>query len=276
MLQAIRYNSKRALLGLSAVIVVYAALAYVLLPFMWRHFEHQKDLAGFSMLTRTGDKIPGDPINVGLIGAKDDVLCAMHAAMWYPADPITLRSSIEIVGSVLLDRPYRDAPMSHLYFDGRRQDFSFEKPVGSSADRRHHVRFWKALDRGQEGRAVWLGAVTFDRGVGFSHDDARITHHIGPDIDAERDLMTANLAAAKVVTVIYEVTGIGPTLAGRNGEGDTYYTDGEVKISVLVQGCAQSATTVTTIDNPPIVELKNLAWSAITKVLLPNPPGSDR
>ena len=32
------------------------------------------------MVTRTGDGIPGDPINVGLVGSKEDVLCAMHAA----------------------------------------------------------------------------------------------------------------------------------------------------------------------------------------------------
>jgi hypothetical protein len=272
---AIARNSKLALTGLAAVLIVYTALAYVLLPFTWRHYEHQKGLAAFSMITRTGDGIPGDPINVGAVGSEDDLLCAMHAAQWYPADPVTLRSSVKIVGSVLLDRPYRDAPVSNLYFNGKREDFAFEKPAGGSADKRHHVRFWKALDRGEEGRVVWLGAVTFDRGVGFSHKDARITHHIGPDIDAERDLLTTDLAAAKVVTSIYEVTGIGPTLNGRNGGGDLYYTDGEIKISVLVEGCGQRAASLVTVSNPPIVDLKNLAWSAIEKVLLPNPAGAD-
>ena len=259
----------------AAVILAWAILAYLLLPLTWRHYERQKGLAGFTMVTRTGDDIPGDPINVGLVGAKEDVLCAMHAAQWYPADPITLRSSVEIIGSVLLDRSYHDAPVSHLYYQGRREDLAFEKPAGKSADRRHHVRLWKVLDRGEEGRAVWLGATTFDRGVGFSHDDARITHHIGPDIDAERDLLTADLAAAKVVTTIYEVTGIGPTLNGRNGGGDLYYTDGEIKISVLVEGCAQRAAATTVIANPPLVDLKNQAWSAIARLLLPSPPAAD-
>jgi LssY C-terminus len=238
----------------------------------WRHYEHQHDLAGFSMVTRTKIGIPGDPINVGLIGSKDDVLCAMNAAGWYPADPVTLKSSLEIVSSVLLDRPYRDAPVSPLYYQNQREDLAFEKPSGKSADRRHHVRFWKVLDHGEEGRAVWLGAITFDRGVGLSHDDAKITHHISPDIDAERDLLTDDLEAAKVMTSIYEVTGIGPTLDGRNGEGDPYYTDGEIKISVLVQGCDQRSTTVSVISNPPIVDLKNRAWSVVEKLLLPEPP----
>jgi len=71
----------------------------------------------------------------------------MHAAGWYPADPITLRSSVEIVGSVLLERQYKDAPVSNLYYLGRREDLAFEKPVGNSADHRNHVRFWKVLDK---------------------------------------------------------------------------------------------------------------------------------
>ena len=33
---------------------------------------------------------------------------------------------------------------------------------------------------------------------------------------------------------IYQVTGIGPTLIGRNGGGDRYYTDGEIKIIVTL------------------------------------------
>jgi hypothetical protein len=265
--QAVRRDYRFVLAVAAVAVGLWGLSAYLLLPLTWKHYEHQKGLAGLTMVTRTGDDIPGDPINVGLVGSKEDVLCAMNAAVWYPADPITLRSSIEIVGSVLLDRPYRDAPVSSLYYEGKREALAFEKPVGVSADRRHHVRFWQVLERGEEGRAVWLGAVTFDRGIGLSHDDARITHHIAPDIDAERDLLTDDLKTAKVVKTIYEVTGIGPTLNGRNGEGDTYYTDGEIKISVLVDGCPQRSATVAELANPPLVEAKNLAWSVIAKML---------
>jgi hypothetical protein len=274
MLRGIRRETRFVVVLGAALLCFYGALAYLLLPLTWRHYEHQKDLAGFTMVTRTGDGIPGDPINVGLIGAKDDVLCAMHAAAWYPADPITMRSSLEIVGSVLLDRPYRDAPVSHLYFQNQREDLAFEKPAGNSADRRHHVRFWKVLEHGEEGRAVWLGAVTYDRGVGISHRDGRVTHHIGPDIDAERDLLTTDLKDAHVVTAIYEITGIGPTLNGRNGEGDPYHTDGEVKISVLVEGCNARSPSVAELSNPPLVDLKNKAWGVVEGLLLPGASGA--
>src|SRR5512132_2190607 len=156
---------RTAIVALAAVLVAYGVIAYVVLPLAWSHYEHQKGLAGRPMVTRTAQGIPGDPINVGLVGARNDVLCAMHAAAWYPADPITFQSSVEIVGSVILDRPYRDAPVSPLYYDGRREDLSFEKPVGTSADRRHHVRFWEVLKAGQEGRPVLLGSATFDLDV---------------------------------------------------------------------------------------------------------------
>ena len=156
--------------AVSAVIGLYFLLAYIVLPLTWRHYEHQQALRGYHDHPHSGRHSGrSDQCRTGRIA--EEVLCAMSAAGWHPADPITLRSSIEIVGSVLLDRPYRDAPVSHLYYNGRRQDLAFEKPAGKSADRRHHVRFWRALDHGQEGRAVWLGAVTFDRGVGFSRDD---------------------------------------------------------------------------------------------------------
>jgi hypothetical protein len=265
-------HSKRRVILVALVVILccYGVLAYLLLPFAWTHYEHQKGLAGLPMVTRTAQGIPGDPINVGLVGSKADVLCAMHAAGWYPADPITLRSSLEIVGSVVLDRPYRDAPVSNLFYEGRREELAFEKPDGRSADRRQHVRFWEVLKQGEEGRPVWLGAATFDRRVGFSHYTGQVTHHIAPDIDAERDALTNDLKAAKVVEAIYEVSGVGPTVLGRNGEGDSYYTDGEVEISRLVAGCNAKAATVAELDNPPIVDLKNVAWKSVTDLLRSN------
>ena len=260
---------KIALAVLAVFLVAYGILAYILLPLMWTHYEHQKGLAGLPMVTRTAQDIPGDPINVGLVGNKDDVLCAMHAAGWYPADPITFKSSAEIIGSVILRRPYRDAPVSPLFYEGRREDLAFEKPVGDSADRRNHVRLWEVIKEGQEGRPVWLGSATFDRDVGLSRYTGQVTHHIGPDIDAERDLLTDDLKRAKVVQAIYEVTGVGPTLVGRNGEGDRYYTDGEIKISRLVAGCNAKAETTVELANPPMVDLKNETWKAIAGILQP-------
>jgi len=246
---------------------IYGLTAYLLLPTIWTHYEHQKLLAGVPMVTRTAQGIPGDPINVGLIGDQQDITCAMQAAGWTPAAALSLRSSIEIAGSVLLNRSDRDAPVSNLYYLGRREDLAFEKQVGKSADQRHHVRLWKVLAQGAEDRPVWLGDATFDRSVGISRYTGAITHHIAANVDAERELLGGDLTAAGMITAKYQVTGVGPTLTGRNGEGDSYYTDGEVWIFRLVKDCRKNSDPVVSLPSPLTTELKDQIWRTIASAL---------
>ena len=143
----------------------------------------------------------------------DWVLEAFAEAGWQSAAAITLRSGLAIGLSVLFDRPDPDAPVSTLLFEGRPQDLAFEKRAGISADQRHHVRFWMAGEAG--GRPLWLGAASFDRGVGFSHETGQLTHHIGPDLDAERDLILASLDSAGLLSSTWETEGIGASFAVR-------------------------------------------------------------
>lgn len=123
------------------------------------------------------------------------------------------------------------------------------------------------LENGQEGRPVWLGAATRDSGVELSRDTGQVTHRIDADIDAERTLLTADLVAAKVVEAAYEVTGIGPTLDGRNGGGDRYYTDGEIVMARLVQGCNSRVAATERLENPTPVKIKNRLWRAMVRNL---------
>jgi hypothetical protein len=265
-----RRRSRRVIVVLAVILALYGLLAYFLLPALWRHYEHQTKLDGLPMVTATAQGIPGDPINVGMVGAEKDILCAMRAAGWHAADPVTWRSSLEISGSVILDHPYPDAPVSPLYYTGRKQDLAFERPVGTSADRRHHVRLWKVLDSGQENRPVWLGAATFDRSVGFSHYTGAVTHHIAPDIDADRALIEADLQAAGMISARYQVMGIGPTLLGRNGEGDPYFTDGEVWVMRLVEGCVKQTAPPEILPDPPAVAFKDAIWKSVADLYRAN------
>jgi hypothetical protein len=256
-------NRRRGFQALGVVASIYLLLAYIVLPALWRHHEHEPGLAELPMVTRTGTGIPGDALNVGLVGSQEDVLRAMQAAGWFPADPVTLRSSIAIVGSVVLDRPYQDAPVSPLYYQGKKEQLAFEKADGKSADRRHHVRFWLVLEKGTDGRPVWLGAVTYDRGVGLSHYTGQLTHHIGPDIDAERDLMMRDLTAAGMFDAVFKISGVGPTLFGRNGGGDPYYTDGEIDVGSLVAGGVKRTEPAANLPPPPLVALKDQIWHGV-------------
>jgi hypothetical protein len=253
------------------VLGVWLMLAYLILPLIWRHYEHNPSLVDAPKTTVTGQGIPGDPLNVGLIGTEEDVILAMHAAGWSPADPITLGSCIRIATSVVFKRPDPDAPVSGLFVFGRHQDLAFEKPVGGSARHRHHVRFWKWVDAGRAGRPLWIGSATYDVSVGFSHRTGQVTHHIAPDIDTERDGLVQNLADAGWLDKIYQVTGVGATLVGRNGGGDRYYTDGELTIGVL--GTQADADRPDRLPNPSAVQLKEQLWSAIGPLLKATAPG---
>lgn len=249
------------------LLAVYLLVAYIILPRLWLHHEHQPGLANLSAVTHTGDGIPGDPLNVGLVGEKADVLRAMAAAGWLPADPITLKSSVEISASVVLDRPDKEAPVSPLYYEGRKQDLAFEKQIGKSADQRNHVRFWQVMDKGVEGSPVWLGSATQDAGVTLSRDTGQVTHRIAPNIDAERAVLIGDLVTAQVVTELYQVSGIGPTMAGRNGEGDPYYTDGEIQFAVLSPGASKVSAPPKVDADPWLVQGKNQIWSGIAPLL---------
>lgn len=231
-----RRKLRASLSVLAAGLIAYLLVSYFLLPEFWI-FRDRSRVDGFSsMVTTTEQDIPGDPINVGLVGSREQVIRAFAAAGWDPADKITLRSSVDIGLSVVLDRPDLDAPVSPLFFEGRKQDLAFEKAVGNSADERNHVRFWLSKQTGADGKPLWLGSASFDRGVGFSHDTGQITHHIGPDLDAERNLVMSDLQKAGQVSSTYDIPGIGATKTGRNGGGDPYFTDGKALVGVLGQG----------------------------------------
>jgi len=255
---------RRYLLFLAAVIACYIAVSYLILPATWSRIEHEPGLSHLPMLTSTSQGIPGGPINVGLVGTREDVVSAFHAAGWYPADPITLRTSAEIVGSVLFDRPYKDAPVSPLFFEGRHEDLAFEKPDGASADRRQHVRLWLVLANGADASPVWLGSATFDKGVTLSRDTGQVTHKIAPNVDEERDQLVGDLNQARMVTGIYQMRGIGPTLNGRNGEGDPYYTDGEIWVARLVRRGDKADKVAKILPAPALIQIKDVAFSWVS------------
>jgi LssY C-terminus len=247
-----------------AIAAAFAALAYFVMPLFWVHYEHEPALAGQSMRTRTAQGIPGDPLNVGLVGDKEEVIAAFTLIGWRVADALSLGSDLKIAESVVLNRPYDGAPVSRLFYEEREQDLSFEKEAGASADQRHHVRLWKVLDKSAGGsaggREVWLGAVSFDKGIGLSHYTGQITHHIDANLDAERDRLVKALSDADIVEALYQVTGSGPAIAGRNGGGDKYFTDGELSVAVLRPRAAPTEGAPEVLENPPMVKLKQTVW----------------
>lgn len=210
-------------LTLVGLILLWLALAYGELPRMWSKHEHKKIGARDEIVSYTSEDIPADPINLRLIGDAPSVKCTFSRGAWSLADPLSGRSALGIVASVLLMRPYPEAPVSSLYFQDRLQDLAYEMDQGRTAHRRHHVRLWQVTPN------QWLGAATYDRGVGLALFTLQVTHHIGPNVDAERDSVGAMLEKNGARYLGSQPSRIAPGKWRRNGGGDHYVTDGLIK-----------------------------------------------
>ena len=219
---------------LVGLVIVYFLGAYVIAPLAWERYAHgHPSFDDHPRLTQTGDHHPGDPLNVALVGTEDEIQTAMRLARWDAAAALGIRSGLRIAEDTLLSRPDEDAPVSSLYLFGRKEDLAFEQPVGGNPRRRHHVRFWRTEKTDQDGRPIWIGAASYDQRVGLSRTTGQITHHIAPDVDAERDRLFENLKAAERLADFYAVDDFHKTREGRNGGGDPWRTDGRLFVGTL-------------------------------------------
>ncbi len=215
------------------IIASYLLLAYVLLPQLGSEkAKHHPDLRDGARLTHTGSGIPGDPLNIALVGSEEEVIRALVAAGWRPANALSFESSVRIAVDTVFDKPDPNAPVSNLYLYGRKEDLAFEKPVGHSPRERHHVRLWRSKEM-DDGRPLWMGAATHDIGVELSSNTEEITHRISPDVDGERDLLLAELEKVHRVLSTRWIDGFHKELQGRNGGGDPWHTDGRLVVVTL-------------------------------------------
>ncbi|WP_417416197.1 LssY C-terminal domain-containing protein [Hoeflea sp.] len=226
---------RRTAVVVAAAAVVYTALAYLIAPLAWDvFFDPRAPLDGSEpRLTEAAEHRPGDPLNVALVGDEAAVKSAMAAAGWFPADPLGLRSSLDIAADIVLDRTYVTAPVSRLFLFGRSEDLAFEKPAGPDPDTRHHVRLWLLSTSSELPAPLYIGAASFDRGIGLSHETGQLTHHIAPDVDLERDKLRADLKKAGRLKDSYMMPGFHTVHSGINGGGDPWSTDGSLWVGVL-------------------------------------------
>lgn len=215
------------------VLAIYLIFVYLVMPQLDRVKVHRHpDLVTGEHITRTGTGLPGDPLDIAVVGSEADLIRALLAAGWKPAAALSFKSSVRIAVDTVFDKPDPNAPVSSLYLFGRKEDLAFEKPVGHSPKERHHVRFWKSADL-KDGRPMWLGSATHDIGVELSRTTGQVTHHIAADVDTERDMLLSELTAAKHVTGTSWIDGYQTVLHGKNGGGDPWRTDGRLPVVQL-------------------------------------------
>jgi hypothetical protein len=243
-----RFTDNRAptILALS---VAYGLAAYVILPRIVRMSVKILQRKSVPSFTLTGDGLPGDPVNLVLIGDFSKLRAAFLAAGWTEADPLNLTSSWRMVVAFVLNRSYPAAPFSTLFLFGRGQDIGFQKAINMSPRKRHHVRFWSLsleqteetlgtaefwlnTDRpANEELALWVGAATKDTGMSFTRFTFQVTHKTEPDTNAERDLIVNELKAAGAITALAFHQAGERLHAGRVNH---YVTDGDVAAANLV------------------------------------------
>lgn len=212
----------------------YLFVSYGMLPLWWERYERRHPaLDALPGITITGDKHPGDPVNVALIGSEEEVRRVMLAAGWVAADPLGLKSDLKIAADTVLERPYATAPVSKLFLYGHKEDLAFEQPVGNDPRQRHHVRYWKSPVDSASGRPFWAGAVTYDKHVGLSYTTGQITHHIDGDVDAERDRLFQQLSQTGELNRIESIRNFHEVRTGKNGGGDKWFTDGTLKVGTI-------------------------------------------
>ena len=228
--------------------VTYGLAAYVILPRAVRMGLKILQRKHVPRFTITGDGLPGDPVNLVLIGTADQLRSAFKTAGWSEADRLGLASSWRMVVAFVLNSPYPTAPFSTLYLFGRGQDIGFQKAIDDSPRKRHHIRFWAlALDHAEEtvgtaafwlntdrppedARVLWVGAGTRDTGFSLTRLTFQVTHATDDDTNAERDYIVAELMKHQVIE---DVTSHEAGERLPVGRINHYITDGTVSVATL-------------------------------------------
>lgn len=221
----------------------WVLLTYITLPRLHQLMTWMYLPDYFFGRTRTAEGVLSDPVNLAVDGPERDLHVAMRRAGWVLAEERTLSSAWSMVRSTLLRRSYPAAPVSDLYLMGRRHAFTYQKEVGGTTTKRHHVRFWQmppdfVLPGGY--RTDWLAAATYDRAVGFSFFTLQITHRIDENIDAERDFVVDTLRFADPLLQVEVIEEFSTSYHHRNGQGDRIRTDGDLPVLDVERAAARS------------------------------------
>ncbi len=242
-------TADRRLPWLVALGLTYGIAAYIVLPRAIRIGLKVLQRKLVPSFTITGDGLPGDPVNIALIGTLPQLRTAFAALGWSEADRLGVASSWRMTRAFVFNSPYPAAPFSTLYLFGRGQDIGFQKAIDNSPRKRHHIRFWAlSLTRAQDTwgaagfwlntdrppdneQVLWVGAGTRDTGLSLTRLTFQITHATDSDTNAERDYIIAELMKNRVIEAV-KVVQSGQRLPAERV--NHYTTDGEVTVASLV------------------------------------------
>jgi len=200
----------------------------------------------------------GDPLNLVIIGDLQDVAAAFARRGWVPAEQTYSKAVAKTLNSYLFGSRYRYSPVSSLYFYGRHQDLSRQKPR-SSIHERNHLRLWLSPIRFKD-KPVWVGQISRDIGVRFTMKTwPPVTHKIDPDVDEARASLVEDLLFSQALVKVGFVKGVGAATGARPREnltGDPYYTDG-LRVALFLDKYPTSLTQVQLLKWETPIDLRS-------------------
>ena len=193
-----------------ALLITYFVAAYLILPKTISLTILIIRKGRIPRFTRASDGIEVDPVNLILLGSREQLERAFEKIGWFGADKITMKSSVKMALAFAFKRPYNQAPFKRLFLFGRKQDIGFQQPVNNSPRKRHHVRFWatnveklvdpmdvkfwskkQKIDRLKA--TVWVGAGSQDVGFSITKLTYQVSHKVDPEVDKERSYILDSL-----------------------------------------------------------------------------------
>jgi len=169
----------------------------------------------------------GGPVNLVLIGSREEIGAAFERAAWSVAQDSNANSLWKTFEAVVKGQGYDAAPMSTLYVYGRPEDMAFEKMLNTFT-MRHHLRIWKAPMTAPDGRQIWLVAADHDNG--FDIRPGVISHSVDPRVDLERAKVGADLGLTGLVASEEMVTPPNPVHSGLTATGGKWESDGRMLV----------------------------------------------
>lgn len=171
-----------------------------------------------------------EPISLVIL-ARDDasLIGAFSTAGWHQAESPSLATLSRAAFAVWFDYEYDTAPITPSFWRGRPHDFGFQAETADKSLRnRHHARFWRSGFRMPDGQLIYVGTASLDEGLKWG-----LTHHINPNIDAERDFLASSLQSAGPVAAESRFQVVAPVM-GQNLTGDAFFTDGKAILIAII------------------------------------------
>ena len=169
----------------------------------------------------------GGPLNLVLIGSREEIIAAFEKAGWTKAQDENANSLWKTFEAMVKGTGYDEAPMSTLYMYGRPEDMAFEKMLNTFTHR-HHLRIWRAPATAPDGRQMWV--VVADHDNGFDIRPGVISHSVDPKVDLERAKVGADLGMTGMVAAEELVSVSNPARVGVTATGGKWESDGRILI----------------------------------------------